>query len=256
MSKETPNEELEREFSDADSALSVGTDSDAEPSGEDRDQEQFQKEYKAIFEDDAAEEKESGKELFLVSDPDGMASGFYDWVRCVLVAVSIVVVCLTFVFRLVEVDGKSMMDTLENTDKVLVTDLFYQPHNNDVIIISHAKEHKDPLIKRVIAVGGQTVKLDYDNDKVFVDGIELTEPYVKDGISLTEESKGKSKHLGINEDGNFVVPEGKLFVMGDNRQKSLDSRYPSIDFIPVENVIGKAQFVVFPFNHFGNVYDK
>ena len=140
MSKETPNEELEREFSDADSALSVGTDSDAEPSGEDRDQEQFQKEYKAIFEDDASEEKESGKELFLVSDPDGMASGFYDWVRCVLVAVSIVVVCLTFVFRLVEVDGKSMMDTLEHTDKVLVTDLFYQPHNNDVIIISHAKE--------------------------------------------------------------------------------------------------------------------
>ena len=60
MSKETPNEELEREFSDADSALSVGTDSDAEPSGEDRDQEQFQKEYKAIFEDDASEEKESG----------------------------------------------------------------------------------------------------------------------------------------------------------------------------------------------------
>ncbi|MEE1105337.1 MAG: signal peptidase I, partial [Ruminococcus sp.] len=115
--------------------------------------------------------------------------------------------------------------------------------------------YSHPIIKRVIAIGGQTVKLDYENDKIFVDGAELTEDYIK-GTTFSNNGNKDSKYLEPDESGNFVIPEGKLFVLGDNRAVSLDSRSPEIGLIDVKDVIGKAQFVVFPFNRFGNVYDK
>lgn len=278
MSKEQPNfnaDELEKDFSDIDLALDVDvelfgesvtkTPLDRKPTAEERvgrqpetdaqDKEEFQKEFKAIFEDEPKEESPQKKQPFLVAGEDSFIAGFYDWIRCVLLAVSVVVFCLTFVFRLVEVDGKSMMDTLENADKVVVTDMFYKPHNNDIIVIAHATNYSHPIIKRVIAIGGQTVKLDYDNEKIFVDGAELTEDYIK-GTTFSNNGNKDSKYLESDESGNFVIPEGKLFVLGDNRAVSLDSRSPEIGLIDVKDVIGKAQFVVFPFNRFGNVYDK
>lgn len=278
MSKEQPNfnaDELEKDFSDIDLALDVDVEPfgepapekppDEEPTAEERvdrqpetdaqDKEEFQKEFKAIFEDEPKAAPPQKKQQFLVAGADSFTAGFYDWIRCVLLAVSVVVFCLTFVFRLVEVDGKSMMDTLENADKVVVTDMFYKPHNNDIIVIAHATNYSHPIIKRVIAIGGQTVKLDYDNEKIFVDGAELTENYIK-GTTFSNNGNKDSNYLATDESGNFVIPEGKLFVLGDNRAVSLDSRSPEIGLIDVNDVIGKAQFVVFPFNRFGNVYDK
>lgn len=276
MSKEQPNfnaDELENDFSDINLALDV----DAEPlekaapetpfeepaaeehpgeiPAEEQDKAEFQKEFKAIFEDEPKPEPPKQKQKFLVAGADSFSAGFYDWVRCVLLAVSVVVFCLTFVFRLVEVDGKSMMDTLENADKVVVTDMFYKPHNNDIIVIAHATNYSHPIIKRVIATGGQTVKLDYDNEKIIVDGAELSEDYIK-GTTFSNNGSKDSNYLPADENGNFVIPEGKLFVLGDNRAVSLDSRSPEIGLIDVNDVIGKAQFVVFPFNRFGNVYEK
>ncbi len=212
---------------------------------------EFEKQFKAVFEDEEAPQKP--KEKFRVMDPDGFTAGIYDWIRCMVFAVAIVVCCLTFGFRLVEVDGTSMNDTLAHRDKVIVTDLFYKPHNNDIIVISHAENYQKPIIKRVIAIGGQNVKLDYENDRIFVDGIELSEPYLKD-VSSTFSGNFGDKYLPLNDDGSFVVPEGKVFVMGDNRQVSLDSRSEKINLIDVHDIIGKAQAVVWPFNHFGGVY--
>lgn len=191
---------------------------------------------------EATNEKSKG---FVVAKSDGVMSGVYDWIRCIVFAIAIVVICLTFVFRLVDVEGTSMNDTLETHDKVIVTNLCYTPHNNDIVVISHGAEYQKPIIKRVIAIEGQTIKLDYENDKIIVDGIEIPEPYIK----------------GTTFSGNFgnstipeVIPEGKIFVMGDNRQVSLDSRSTEIGLIDVDDVIGKAQFVAFPFNHFGYLY--
>ena len=181
-----------------------------------------------------------------------LLSGVFDWIRCVIIAISIVVFCLTFVFRLVEVDGSSMMDTLSNSDKVIVTNLFYTPKNNDIIVISHASDYNKPIIKRVIATGGQTVRLDYQNDRIFVDGVQLEEPYIKGSTFSNNISDLYMEH---DSNGNFVIPEGKLFVMGDNRVVSLDSRNEKIGMIDVKDVIGKAQFVAWPFNHFGYIYD-
>ena len=188
---------------------------------------------------------EGGKRGFATAKADGMMAGLYDWVRCIIFAIAIVVVCLTFVFRLVDVEGTSMCDTLQSKDKVIVTNLFYKPQDNDIIVISHGAEYKKPIIKRVIATEGQTLELDYENEKIVVDGIEISEPYIK----------------GTTFSGNYgnnvipsVIPEGKLFVMGDNRQLSLDSRSTEIGLIDVKDVIGKAQVVAFPFDHFGYLY--
>ena len=117
--------------------------------------------------------------------------------------------------------------------------------NYDIVVISHGAEYKKPIIKRVIATEGQTLELDYENEKIIVDGIEISEPYIK----------------GTTFSGNYgnnvipsVIPEGKIFVMGDNRQVSLDSRSTEIGLIDVKDVIGKAQVVAFPFDHFGYLY--
>lgn len=205
--------------------------------------------------DEADPENPEKMVRFTVADPESFSAGFYDWIRCILIAISIVVVCLTFVFRMVEVDGRSMENTLLNADKVIVTDMFYQPHNNDIVVISHATNYNSPIIKRVIATGGQTVKLDYDKQKIYVDGVELNEPYIKE-TTFSARDNMEEFYLPTDSEGNFVIPEGYLFVMGDNRGVSLDSRSPEIGLIRVEDVIGKAQFVVWPFSRFGNVYAK
>ncbi len=258
MDKEQSNmvsDELEKDFTDADTALDVTSEQTFSEEDEiaAREKEEFQKKYQAVFDENAAAEKP--KKKIRVADPDGFSAGLYDWIKCVILAISIVVLCLTFVFRLVEVDGESMLDTLQNADKVVVTNLFYEPHNNDIVVISHATNYNKPIIKRVIAKEGQVVRLDYDNEKIYVDGSELTEPYIRETTFSRNGSK-EDNYLPTDEEGNFKIPEGKIFVMGDNRRVSLDSRSPKIGLIDVKDVIGKAQFVVFPFNRFGNVYDK
>ena len=201
-------------------------------------------EEKSLDEIDSMKTK-NGKRYFVTAKEDGGVSGLFDWIRCIVFAISIVVVCLTFVFRLVDVDGTSMNDTLATNDKVIVTNLFYEPNNNDIVVISHGAEYKKPIIKRVIAKEGQTIKLDKENDRIIVDGVVIDEPYIK-GTTF-------SGNYG-NNDIPDVIPEGKLFVMGDNRQVSLDSRSTEIGLIDIKDVIGKAQVVAFPFNHFCYLY--
>ncbi len=171
----------------------------------------------------------------------GTAS-LYDWIHTFVFAVAVVVIVLTFFFRLVDVDGPSMTPTLLNNDKVIVTNFMYTPAQNDVIIISHGVEFKDPLVKRVIATEGQTLDIDFDKNTVTVDGKVLDEPYIQ----------GRT----IKEDAEIprVIPEGKLFVMGDNRSNSSDSRSQKIGLIDVNDVIGKVQFVAFPFDRIKYIY--
>ena len=138
----------------------------------------------------------------------------FDWLGSLFMALVIVLLIMTFGFRIIDVDGKSMEPTLIDTDKVAITDLFYTPHNGDIVIISHAEEYQKPLVKRVIATAGQELRIDYDKNAVYVD--------------------------------NGIVPEGKVFVMGDNRGISLDSRYRQIGFIDESYIIGKAQLDVIP----------
>ena len=197
------------------------------------------------YEMDSVLTETGDKKRFLVSKNEGAAANFYDWIRSVLFAIVIVIFCLNFFFRLVDVKGSSMENTLQNSDKVIVTNFCYTPQNGDIVVISHGEEYTEPIIKRVIAIEGQSIKLDYENDQIIVDGVVLNEPYLD-----------VSTFSGIMADYDIpeVVPEGKVFVMGDNRPVSMDSRSSKIGLIDVENVIGKAQFVVFPFSDFKFLY--
>ena len=161
----------------------------------------------------------------------------FDWLSSLFTALVCVLLVLCFAFRVIDVDGTSMEPTLIDTDKVVITDLFYTPHNGDVIVISHGEDYEKPLVKRVIAIPGQELRIDFDKSEVYVDGKLLDEPYIQ-GVTIRGDKNP--------EDINGVIPEGKIFVMGDNRTVSLDSRYRSVDLIDVSAVIGKAQLVVIP----------
>ena len=190
--------------------------------------------FNEIFNEEDNTEKEVQK---VVINSNPVSINLYDWVSSIIVAVVAVVLLLTFCFRLIDVDGISMEPTLINTDKVIISNLFYTPNDGDVIVISHGEKHDEPLIKRVIATEGQTLAIDFENNKVYVDGQLVDEPYIQ-GDTI----KG-------DKDIPEVIPEGKVFVMGDNRPRSLDSRYAEVGLIDETSIIGKAQFVVVPHSY-------
>lgn len=193
--------------------------------------------------DSFAENNSDTSKMKVMVNPSKGATCVYDWVGCLLTAAVVVVIMLTFLFRMIDVDGNSMNNTLYNSDKVIVTNLFYTPKDGDIVVISHAQNYQKPIIKRVIATEGQTLDIDFETGEVVVDGIVLQEDYISsDTVKGTAEIPS-------------VIPKGKVFVMGDNRSVSLDSRYEDIGLINVTDIIGEAQFVVFPFNHFGFLYN-
>ncbi|MEE0264541.1 MAG: signal peptidase I [Acutalibacteraceae bacterium] len=161
----------------------------------------------------------------------------YDMLHTIILPITVVFLLLTFVFRLVNVDGQSMMDTLFDKDKVIVTNFLYTPKSGDVVVISHGQQLYEPIIKRVIATEGQSLSIDFAKGTVAVDGVILDEPYIK-------ESPFKQYDAEIPE----VIPEGMVFVMGDNRNHSTDSRSTRVGLINEDDVIGKAQFILYPFN--------
>ena len=162
--------------------------------------------------------------------------------EAVVTSIVVVVLLFTFLFRVVNVNGQSMEDTIHNEDKVLLTNLFYEPENGDVLVISRAQHFEEPIIKRVIATEGQTLKIDFNTGDVYVDGVLLDEPYIK---TPTTDNEGGE----IPE----VIPEGYVLVMGNNRGNSLDSRSEQIGLIDKRNIIGKAQYIVFPFDRIGGI---
>lgn len=154
-----------------------------------------------------------------------------------VLAVSLLVVGLlfTYVGRFVSVDGDSMLPTLKDGDRLVVVDTFYTAKPGDVVIISREQTNEEPLVKRVIAVGGDTVKIDFDAKLIYVNDA-LLEDF---GDFTPISTKG-------NVNYPLTVPEGCIFVLGDNRNDSKDSRNSEIGCIPVDRVIGKACFRFFP----------
>ncbi len=166
----------------------------------------------------------------------------YELMGNVAVALLLVTVLLGFCFRQVVVDGDSMNDTLEDKDRLLLQTVLYTPEREDIVVIYQEEEPEKPLIKRVIALGGDAVKLNPVTNEVYLkkagenDWELLNEPYVHYPLGW-----------GIvwDEDNEIVVPEGHVFVMGDHRNDSRDSR--TIGCIKEENVVGGALLRLFPF---------
>lgn len=147
-------------------------------------------------------------------------------------------VVLSLVVRVVVVSGTSMNDTLKDGDFLLVlSNVFYtEPKQGDVIVASKDSfDNGAPIVKRVIATEGQTVDIDFKAGIVYVDGAALIEPYVRTATTLQEGMKFP-----------LVVDEGCVFVLGDNRNGSKDSRYPGIGLINKHEIIGKVFFLFLP----------
>lgn len=182
-------------------------------------------------------------------------TALFDWVDIFVTSVLVVIVIFTFLFRVVTITGDSMRNTLEENDKVIISDIAYTPKQGDIVVISRNMDNsltdtsvKPPIIKRVIAVAGQTVDIDYEEGIVYVDGVALKEDYTR---TLTTE-----RHEYDIEFPAYV-PENCIFVMGDNRNESLDSRSSLIGdngMIDTRYVLGKAVFRLFPFNKIGGLY--
>lgn len=150
----------------------------------------------------------------------------------------IVMAVLMLFLRIIVVDGPSMESTLLNGDyMLLVGNMFYKnPSYGDIVVVSkQAYDNGKPIVKRVIATEGQTVDIDFNEGVVYVDGVALDEPYTK---TLTILKEGTTFPL--------VVEEGKVFVMGDNRNNSKDSRSTQIGLVDKREVLGKVAFILFP----------
>ena len=189
----------------------------------------------------------------------------FDFIELFVFTLAAVFVITSFFFRYSIVDGGSMENTLHDNEKLILRSIFYTPECGDVVVVQDKSTSlKDPIVKRVIAVGGQTVK--FTRDAVYVDGIELKEPYVYTadyknpfgGEDVYRYSVYPSDPLlplvTDREDGVFyeiTVPDGEIFVMGDHRNNSKDSR--DIGTLHEDAVIGKVVLRFLPFSEFGKI---
>lgn len=160
----------------------------------------------------------------------------YDWIQSIITALIICIVLFLFFVRIIDVNGSSMNPTLFDGDKMLVSGLFYKPKQGDVVIFK--TDDYDPnkaLVKRVIATEGQVVNIDFDRGVVYVNDEPIEEDYI---AQLTR--------VKIDFRGPWTVPEGCVFVMGDNRNESTDSRDKRIGNVDEREIIGRAYAVIYP----------
>ncbi len=206
-------------------------------------------------------------------EPFNLGKEIFEWVYTIAIALAIALVIKAFLFDVVKVDGSSMYPTLVDNDRLIVTKLNYEPKQGDIIILdSRYKEREEYFeqqeaaegreysslekyfktqfsvpsdykkkyyVKRIIALPGQTVSL--ENNKVYVDGEPLEEEYYQ----------GETFSIDTRVHYPVTVEEGMVFVMGDNRAHSEDSRSSRLGQVPFEAILGKSQFRIFPFTSIG-----
>ena len=174
--------------------------------------------------EDASQKKEDGRDL-------------YEWTQALVCSVLAVVLLFTFVVRLIGVDGHSMVPTLQDGDRLLVLNALWDSDYayGDIVVLRKESFMEEPIVKRVIATEGQTVDIDFASGSVYVDGELLEEDYINEPTYVDEGTQFP-----------LAVPEGSIFVMGDNRNHSSDSRSSDLGTVDTRYVIGKAVFLLFP----------
>ena len=169
------------------------------------------------------EESESGGKVNVWKE-------LYEWVQAIAVAIVIALLVNQFLFSIVQVQGTSMVPTLHDQERLIVSKLLYEPKDRDIVVIKSEALGKY-IVKRVIAVEGQTVDIDVETGDVTVDGDVLDEPYIAE--RMTEKGQGDMTYP-------LTVPEGYVFCMGDNRNNSTDSRFQIVGLIDTRYSVGKA----------------
>ena len=190
-----------------------------------------------------------GEETEEEQEPRRPGAGLYEWLQLFLGCVVIAVVLFNCVARLTRVDGPSMENTLRDGEIMIIWSLGYTPKQGDIVVVNKTPvvltgwTGPRAIIKRVIATGGQTVDIDYNAGAVYVDGQRLDEPYIKEEMYLPYSSTMLQTH--------WEGPEGSVFIMGDNRNNSTDSRDERVGTIDSGYILGKAVLALWPLDRFG-----
>ncbi|MBQ5911185.1 MAG: signal peptidase I [Clostridia bacterium] len=185
----------------------------------------------------------------------------FDWIDTVVVALIAVVIIFSLFFRIATIVGPSMQNTLYSGERVIISNFFYKPQYGDIVVISRNTNNsvdkldssREPIIKRVIATEGQYVDINFETGKVYVGAdlsnmTELDEAYVNGPTTLKYDIEFP-----------VFVKEGHIFVLGDNRNNSTDSRSSSIGdlgLIDERYVLGKAIYRIWPFDTLGGLYNN
>ena len=189
------------------------------------------------------------------------ASSLYDFIELLVIAVCTVLVLFSLGFRLCRVSGDSMNQTLHHNEMLFISGLAYTPEQGDIVVFHQTHEERsdlnEPIVKRVIATEGQTVKINFTKGSVTVDGKPMDGDfaYLDRGSYDVRFDFDRSCISSENGDTVFTqtVPNGKIFVLGDNRNHSLDSRSPFIGCVDVRRVLGEVVLRITPFSRFGLV---
>lgn len=169
----------------------------------------------------------------------------YEWLEETVIALTLVILVFTFLFRVVTVTGESMLPNFVEGQKLIVTNLGHSVEQGTVVVITNVLN--EPIIKRVIATEGQTVDIDYETGVVYVDGeaVDETQFGLENGITTRPYSTLEAMVFPQ------TVPEGCVFVLGDNRSVSKDSRYTEVGMVDTRHILGEAVFTLYPFDRFG-----
>jgi signal peptidase I len=190
------------------------------------------------------------------SDNAGHKNELLEWVKALLIAAGIVFLVRWLAFSPFIVDGDSMLPNFVNGERMIVNKLIYdfrEPERGEVIIFL-APEGKD-YIKRVIGEPGDRVRV--DGDLVYINDKVISEPYIQEELDKAAQVGGIYNNRNYSVTEEVIVPEDSLFVLGDNRPRSKDSRFPDVGFVPFDKVVGRADLVYWPITEFRFVkHDK
>lgn len=166
-----------------------------------------------------------------------------EWIMCIVIALAITLVLRNFVFTLVRVDGASMEPTLHNGERLVMIRLGYEPKAGDIVVVDPNNGSSAPYIKRIIGMPGDEIAFQTASNgevSLYINGVKKDEAYISSDM-----------YPGNVGSGGYTVPENCVFVMGDNRPNSHDSRSSNVGFIPYDRVLGQAVFRLWPLNRVG-----